>query len=115
MAFVSREVLWLRRLLSNMSVSFSSPTPLFCDNQSAIHIVLDPVFHQLTTHIEIDCHIVRQYHTTQEITPVSIASVDQPTDLLTKGLTSDRLLNLCSKLGVSSLSHPPACEGILKN
>ena len=51
------ELLWLRWLLKDLGVSTSSITILYCDNQSAIHIAHNDVFHERTKHIEIDCHL----------------------------------------------------------
>lgn len=32
---------------------------LFCDNKAAIQIAENSIFHDLTEHIKIDCHFVR--------------------------------------------------------
>ena len=61
LADTTSEFLWLRWLLKDLGVSTSSATPLYCDNQSAIHIAHNDVFHERTKHIEIDCYFIR-YH-----------------------------------------------------
>ena len=68
------ELLWLRWLLKSLSVSTSSTTPLYCDNQSAIHITHNDVFHERTKHIEIDCHFIRYYLVHGALKLISVSS-----------------------------------------
>jgi len=96
------ELLWLRWLLSDMSVTHSFVTLLYCDNKSIIHISHNDVFHERTKHIEIDCHLVR-YHVvngTVLLTPISFT--DQTVDIFTKTHPPKRFQDLLSKLNLTS-------------
>lgn len=59
MASAAAEVTWLVRLLEDIGVTGLKPVTLLCDNQSAIQIAKNPIFHERTKHIEIDCHFTR--------------------------------------------------------
>ncbi|XP_059301839.1 uncharacterized mitochondrial protein AtMg00810-like [Lycium ferocissimum] len=54
------EISWLVPLFDDFGVSGLSPVQVFCDNQAALHIARNPVFHECTKHIEIDCYFVRK-------------------------------------------------------
>ena len=60
MAATASEVTWTIRLLEDLGITNLKPVVLHCDNQSALHIARNPVFHERTKHIEIDCHFTRE-------------------------------------------------------
>ncbi|KAK4401408.1 Retrovirus-related Pol polyprotein from transposon RE2 [Sesamum angolense] len=59
MASTVCELLWITYLLRDFGVSVSLPIHFWCDNQAALHITANPVFHERTKHLDIDCHLVR--------------------------------------------------------
>ena len=61
MEYGSREVIWLRNLLTDLQSPQHGPVPFYCDSTVAIHIATNPVFHERTKHIELDCHQVREH------------------------------------------------------
>ena len=55
----SKEIIWMRRLLGDIDWKQPNPTPLLCDNQSAIRLVRNPKLHQRTKHIDVKYHFIR--------------------------------------------------------
>ncbi len=54
------ELTWIMYLLCDIGLHFSAPPVLFCDNTSALHMTVNPVFHAYTKHIELEVHFVRK-------------------------------------------------------
>ncbi|CAL9007107.1 unnamed protein product, partial [Prunus brigantina] len=60
MAATTCELTWLRYLLRDLQVEHNQPATLLCDNKAALYIAANPVYHERTKHIELDCHTVRE-------------------------------------------------------
>ncbi|CAM8906724.1 unnamed protein product [Rhodiola kirilowii] len=112
MAAVCCELTWFARLIAEMGVPVESAIPLRCDNKAAIHIAHNPVFHEHTQHVELDCHLVRSHVLSKFVLPLHIHTNEQPADIFTKPLQREQLLYLCSKLGVSNFLHSKLEGGI---
>ena len=52
------EGMWIQRLLKELGMESLTPIHMHCDNQAAISIAKNPVYHDRTKHIEIDQHFI---------------------------------------------------------
>ncbi|KAL0427970.1 UNVERIFIED_CONTAM: hypothetical protein Slati_2971800 [Sesamum latifolium] len=105
------ELQWLSYILPALGVSPSLPIPMFYDNKVVFHIMANPVFHERTKHLDIDCHVVRNQYHSGFVLPSFICSKEQLVDLFTKNLSGPLFASLLSKMDLFSLHLGPYCGG----
>ncbi|KAK4397129.1 Retrovirus-related Pol polyprotein from transposon RE1 [Sesamum angolense] len=105
------ELAWIVYLLRDFGVQIPTPILFLCDSQAVLHIVANPVFHERTKHLEIDCHLVRDKFRERLIAPSHVSSRDQLADIFTKPLVVPLFLSLLSKLALIDFVANPACGG----
>ena len=103
MATTMCEVTWLLYLLRDLHIPHERPVLLYCDNQAAIHIFANPVFHERSKHIEADCHVVRNRALDGTIKMFYVSSRNQLADIFTKALGVDQFSKLLARLGVINI------------
>ncbi|KAK4269831.1 hypothetical protein QN277_022938 [Acacia crassicarpa] len=100
------EIVWALGLLRDLQIPQIGPVPIYYDNIAAIHIAANPVFHERTKHIKVDCHFIRDKWKEKVIDLVHIRSHEQEADLLTKSVSGDVQCKLLSKLGSVNIFAP---------
>jgi hypothetical protein len=84
----SKDIIWIHKLLTEFSsiFPFTIPTTLYRDNQGAICLSKDSIFHSRTKHINIHFHFIRQTvahgHIMLEYCPTTNIIMDVFTKLL---------------------------------
>lgn len=95
---VCAELAWIKRIFHDLQVSDIQPIPLKCDSLAAIHIAKNPVYHERTKHVEIDCHYVHKK--LQGLIQLShVSTNNQLVDVLLslyRGQNIKKLFTICS-------------------
>lgn len=80
------DAVWLRNVLKDLGVDCCSPTTLFEDNQSCIHIASEPCDQKRLKHLDIRYHFIRECIQAGEIRVEYLPTQKQVADMFTKSL-----------------------------
>ncbi|UYV61655.1 hypothetical protein LAZ67_1005777 [Cordylochernes scorpioides] len=114
----AKELIWIRRLLQGIGCDITKETELYIDNQAAIKLVENPVFHKRTKHIDVRYHFIRSKHEEGELKVHHVCSSEQLADIMTKPLPGNKfhylrgLLNILDREGVG-MAESMVVEGAL--
>ena len=78
------QALWLRKLMKNLKMIQDDATEIFVDNQAAIAISNNLVFHGQTKHFKIKYYFVKKVQKNNEVRFVDCKTKDQLADILIK-------------------------------
>ncbi|GJZ80925.1 retrovirus-related pol polyprotein from transposon TNT 1-94 [Tanacetum coccineum] len=98
-AEAGKELVWLKNFLEELDRA-QTECVLFCDNQSAIHLAKNPVFHGRTKHIKIRYHYIRELVSEGTLSLKKILGAKNPADMLTKVVTTKKLKLCASSTGL---------------
>jgi hypothetical protein len=96
----SREDVWLHRLIGEIFRPLKQPTPLYCDNQSAITLAQNDNYHARTKHIDIWYHFIRYVIEQGHIKLIYCPTNKMTTDTLTKALLRIKAKHFVNTLGL---------------
>ena len=94
------EVVWLRKLFSELFGHVLDTTVILCYNQSGIRLTKNLVFHDRSKHIDIRYHFIRDMVQRGAVRLDHIGTDEQVADILTKPLGKVKFLTFRERLGI---------------
>lgn len=80
-----QEALWLKGFMKEIS---RIRNPINCDNQSALFLMENPMFHESSKHMNVKLHFIRDNIAVAQARTVKVASWEKAAAALTKPLAS---------------------------
>jgi hypothetical protein len=99
-AHAAKEAIWLRQLLNSLGFPQLNPTIIWADNQAAIKLTQNAVFHSRTKHIDTRLHFLRDKVKDNSIIYEYVPTKQNLADVFTKGLTKETHRSLSEDIGV---------------
>ena len=95
--------LWLIALLKTFGVNYMQPAFLYYDRKAALYVAANPMYHERTKHVEVDCHFIREKIQDGVIKNFHIPTRHQIADFFTKALGKRQFFHLLSKMNLINI------------
>lgn len=95
-----KELIWLKSLITELNPRETSAAKFYMDNQSAIRLIKNPVYHKRTKHIDIQYHFIREKYQDNQFSLEYVSTDEQIADILTKALHKNRHYYLCNLINL---------------
>ena len=94
-----KELMWMKKLMEEVQ-NVKLPMTVMEDNQAAIAMIKNPVYHARTKHIDIRYHFIRELYQEGQIRLEYCPSSENIADLMTKPIPRVQFGKLCERLGL---------------
>jgi hypothetical protein len=99
----AKELVWLKRLLSELLSDFARRTPvLYIDSASALKLTKNPEYHKSSKHIEVRHFCVRERYLNDDIGIEHVHGRKRLAGLLIKPIERGQFEVLCREIGITS-------------
>jgi hypothetical protein len=95
----SKEMIWLQRFMEELGKKQEN-SRLYCDSESAIHLAKKSSFHSKTKHIQLRYHFIQSALEDEHLKLEKIHTSQNPADMLTKGVTKEKLSSCSVSVGL---------------
>lgn len=85
----SKGAIWCRRCLEDIGQVQPKPTTLYCDNQGALTLSANPVFHARTKHVKAQHHFIWDAVKRGEVSVEYVHTTKNLANMLTKALPTE--------------------------
>lgn len=90
----------MMEFLKGFGISLGGPMLVKADNEGAMALARNPVFHDRSKHIDIQFHFTRSLVKEGKIVVDYVPTAEMLADLLTKSLPRPRHTLLCKSIGI---------------
>ncbi len=104
MTHSGKEVIFLNHLFNDLEIPIQLPISLLVNNQSAITLAENPIFHTCSKHIKVHHHWMHEKTRDGTIQLEYVPMVDQVVDIFTKPLNSEKFRKFHDALGLVQIS-----------
>ncbi|KAG7582977.1 Zinc finger CCHC-type [Arabidopsis suecica] len=101
----AKQAIWLQELLSEIAGAPCEKVVILIDNQSAIALTKNPVFHGRSKHIHRRYHFIRECVENGQIEVLHVPGEEQKADVLTKALGRIKFKEMRDLIGIQDLER----------
>ena len=96
----AKEAIWLKGLVQDLGLE-QDCLDIYCDNQSALHLARDQMYHERTKHVDVRYHFIRDLVEKGDVRLQKIHTAHNPADMFTKPIPAIKFRNFLNLIKIN--------------